>query len=293
MWQPSVLLRQKGLKPHLCCVRLAKHMFQTRRLASLSLPMLLLSGALRSEPIAVRYTEGSVHGFLALRTLEGKILASGDLTQVVHGSHAVSHLVFRFRDGSIDDETAIFSQHGDFRLIRDHHIQKGPIFPKPTDVLINAITGQVTVRYKDKDREKVETDHLDLPPDLANGIILDVIKNVSPDVKETTLSYVAATPKPRLVKLSIKPAGEDTFRVAGVPHKATRFNVRVELGGIAGMIAPLVGKQPADTDVWVVGGEAPAFVKSEGPLFLGAPVWSIEMTSPVWPHAEAPKRKKP
>ena len=44
-------------------------------------------------------------------------------------------------------------------------------------------------------------------------------------------------------------------------HKATRFNVKVELGGIVGMIAPVVGKQPADTNVWVAGGEAPALVK--------------------------------
>jgi hypothetical protein len=39
--------------------------------------------------------------------------------------------------------------------------------------------------------------------------------------------------------------------------------VKVELGGVAGIIAPLIGKRPADTKVWVVGGEAPAFVKAE------------------------------
>jgi hypothetical protein len=102
---------------------------------------------------------------------------------------------------------------------------------------------------------------------------------------ETKLSYVAATPKPRLVKLSITPQGDETFSVAGAHHKATRFRVKVEIGGIAGMFAPLVGKQPADTDVWVAGGEAPAFVKSEGPLYQGGPIWSIEMTSPVWHRA--------
>ncbi|MGI9072284.1 MAG: hypothetical protein ACR2JB_13445 [Bryobacteraceae bacterium] len=91
------------------------------------------------------------------------------------------------------------------------------------------------------------------------------------------------------MKLSITPQGEETFSVAGAHHKATRFRVKAELGGIAGMIAPLVGKQPADTDVWVVGGEPPAFVKSEGPRYLGGPIWSIEMTSPVWrraPHSD-------
>jgi hypothetical protein len=250
----------------------------------LVLAILLQPGPLPAESVAVRYQEGSVHGFLTLRTLEGKILAAGDLTQVVHGNRAVSHQVFRFRDGSVDDETAVFSQRGHFQLVSDHHIQKGPMFPHPTDVSINASTGQVTVRYKDKDQDKVETDHIDLPPDLANGLILEVLKNIPRDTPETKVSYVAAAPKPRLVKLSITPQGEETFLVAGAHRKATRFRVKVELGGITGVIAPLVGKQPEDTDVWVAGGEAPAFVKLEGPLYVGGPIWRIEMTSPVWPQ---------
>jgi hypothetical protein len=260
-----------------------------RRLLGVLAALPFVAGSLLAEPVSVRYREGSVQGFLALRTLEGKVLAAGDLTQIIHGDRVVSHLVFRFKDGSVDDETAVFSQHGTFRLISDHHIQKGPIFPQPTDISINAFTGQVTVSYKDKDHEKIETDRIDLPPDIANGMILNVLKNIPTDTKETKLSYVAATPKPRLVKLSITPQGEETFSVAGAHHKATRFRVKVEIGGIAGMIAPLVGKQPADTDVWVAGGEAPAFVKSEGPLYLGGPIWSIEMTSPVWrraPHVD-------
>jgi len=140
---------------------------------------------LSAETIPVRYPEATAHGFLALRTMEGKLLASGDLTEVLHGNQVVAHLVFRFKDGSVDDDTTVFSQHGTFRLISDHHIQKGPTFPKPSNVFINASTGQVTVRYQDKDREKVETDHLDLPPDLANGIIVILLKNISPDTKET------------------------------------------------------------------------------------------------------------
>jgi hypothetical protein len=240
---------------------------------------------LAAEPVAVRFREGSIHGFLALRTLEGKILAAGDLTQTVRGNQVVSRLVFRFKDGSLDDETAVFSQQHDFRLIRYHHIQKGPSFPHPTDVLINASTRQVTVRYTDNGHEKVETERLDLPPDLANGIILNILKNIRPDTTETKVSYVVATPKPRLVKLSIVPQGKDRFSVAGSPYKATLFIVKVELGGITGIIASLIGKRPADTKVWVVGGEVPAFVKAEQSLYPDGPVWRIEMTSPVWPKA--------
>jgi hypothetical protein len=86
------------------------------------------------------------------------------------------------------------------------------------------------------------------------------------------VSFVAAAPKPRIVKLVIAPQGDDSFSFAGSVRKATHFVVKVEIGGIAGLVAPLVGKQPADTHVWILGGKAPAFVKSEGPLCAGGPI---------------------
>jgi hypothetical protein len=251
----------------------------------LCVAILLQPGPMSAESIPVRYPEGTTHGFLALRTMEGKLLASGDLTQVVHGNRVVAHLVFRFKDGSVDEETTTFSQRDTFRLVSDHHIQKGPSFPHPTNVLINAATAQVTVRYRDKDREKMKTDHLNLPPDLANGILFIVLKNILPDTKETKVSYVGADPKPRLVHLSIRPNGEETFSVAGGRHKATLFVVKVEIGGIAGKIAPLVGKQPADTKIWVVGEGAPAFVRGDEALYVGGPIWSIQITGPEWGRA--------
>jgi len=251
----------------------------------LFIAILLQHCPLPAESIPVRYPEGTMHGFLALRTLEGKLLAAGDLKQIIHENEVVSHVVFRFKDGSVDDDTTIFSQRGIFRLISDHHIQKGPSFPHPTDVLINASTGQVTVRYEDKGREKVETERLDLPPDLANGILLNVLKNISRNTTETKVSYVGAAPKPRLVHLSIAPHGEETFSVAGARHKSTLFVVKVEIGGIAGMIAPVIGKQPADTKVWVVGEGAPAFVRADEALYVGGPIWSVQITGPEWGQA--------
>lgn len=61
------------------------------------------------------------------------------------------------------------------------------------------------------------------------------------------------------------------------------FNVlKVDIGGVAGLLAPILGKQPPDSHVWVLEGEAPAFVKSEAPLFVGGPMWRMELVSPVW-----------
>jgi hypothetical protein len=64
--------------------------------------------------------------------------------------------------------------------------------------------------------------------------------------------------------------------------------VRVELGGVAGVIAPMVRKQPADTKVWIAADDVPAFIKSAGPLYQGGPIWTIEMMSPVFATAVNP-----
>ena len=61
------------------------------------------------------------------------------------------------------------------------------------------------------------TDHLDLPPDLANGMVLSIMKNTRPDTPETKVSMVLAAPKPQLVKLAISPHGEEPFSIAGSP----------------------------------------------------------------------------
>jgi hypothetical protein len=229
----------------------------------------------------VRHIEGTIHGFLALSSKEGHVLAVGDLFQVVRRDRVTSRLLFRFKDGSVDDETAVFSQRGNFQLITDHHIQKGPSFPRPMDLSIDVPSGQITVRSTGKD--EVKSEHMDLPPDLANGLILVVAKNIQPETPETKVSMVVAGPKPRLVKVAISPYGEQPFSLSGSHRKAMRFVLKIELGGVAGMVAPLIGKAPPEIQIWIAGGMAPAFVREEGPLYQGGPIWTIQLTSPVWP----------
>jgi len=245
---------------------------------------LLQSGAMSAAQVAVRHTEGVIHGFLVLRTLAGEILADGDLIQVACGDRVTSRLVFHFKDGSVRDETAVFSQRRNFWLLNYHVVQKGPAFQHPMEVSIDGSTGQVTVRSVDDDgKEKLVTERLDLPRNVANGLVLTLLKNIRFDAPQMTVSMVAATPKPRLVKLAITRQGEEPFSVAGSSRKATHYVLKVEIGGAAGLVAPLLGKQPLDTHVWILGGDAPAFVKLEGPLYFGGPIWRIELVSPVWP----------
>ena len=82
--------------------------------------------------------------------------------------------------------------------------------------------------------------------------------------------------------------------MAGAERKATHYVLKVEIGGVKGLIAPVVGKQPPDVHVWILGGEAPTFVKAEGPLYYGGPNWRVELANPAGPRAaDKPQRKSP
>jgi len=250
----------------------------------LACAFVLLARLVVAEQVTVRYAEGLGHGFLSLRTLDGVLLADGDLFQVARASRVTSRLVFRFKDGSVYEEITVYLQRQHFRLVSDHLVRKGPAFRQPLEMSINAITGEVTVQYADEHGEqKVASERLELPLDLANGLIPILLKNVRPDAAPKAVSLVVATPKPRLVKLAISQLGENTFSTAGTSRKATHYVLTAHIGGISGLLAPLLGKQPPDSHVWIAGGEAPVFVKAEQPLFLGGPPWRIEVVSPVWP----------
>jgi hypothetical protein len=253
----------------------------------------ILSGfAAAASPVAVRYKEGLIHGFLVLSTLDGVAIAAGDLTQVARGDQVTIQMAFRFKDGSRQEETTVFSQRGNFRLISYHLVQKGPAFKNPSDLSVTCATGQVTVRYTDDDgKEKVASEHMALPPDLGNGLIPTLLTNLRAGTSQIEVPMVVAAPKPRLVKIVVNAQGTEPFSLAGFSHEATHYVAKVNLGGVVGVVAPMVGKQPPDSQIWILGGEAPVFIKSETLSYMGGPMWRIELAAPVWPQASASDSK--
>jgi hypothetical protein len=137
----------------------------------------------------------------------------------------------------------------------------------------------------DKDgKEQEKTEHLDLPPDVANGMVPIVVEEM-PSNAVKTVSMVVATPKPRLVKLVITPVGDDSCSVVGTTRKATHYDIKIDLGGVAGVVAPLIGKAPPNIQIWVIGGQASTFARELGPLYPEGPMTTIQLASPVWPDA--------
>jgi hypothetical protein len=46
-----------------------------------------------------------------------------------------------------------------------------------------------------------------------------------------------------------------------------------------------MGKAPPNIEIWAVGGQAPTFVREQGPTYADGPVMTIELASPTWPDA--------
>jgi len=230
-----------------------------------------------------------MHGFVLVKSSDGKIVGVGETVQVAERGRLRARLTLHFRDGSIDEESTVFSEDGVLRLITDRHVQKGPSFPTPLNMAIDVPASQVTWREPHARNAESKTEHMLLPDDLANGIMPVVMTNIPPKAAETKVSYLANDPKPRLVKLSIKPESQDNFTIGGEAFPATRYVIHIELGGLASLLAPLVGKQPPDLHDWIAGGEVPSVAKLRGALYLGGPIWTIQLASPMWESNRVPQ----
>jgi hypothetical protein len=233
----------------------------------------------QAEQIKVVLPQGSAHGFVDVTTLDGTRIAVGDLKQRLRGHVVTSQLTLKFFDGSLDDETTVYSQNGTFRFISDHHVQHGPSFPTPADTIVDAPSSSVTI--KDANGKTTRT-HVDMPADVYNGLASSLLMNVPPSTPETKIAVVVPSEKPRVVHLSMKNGGEVSFTMGGLPRKAIDYVVHVELGGVAGVVAPLIGKEPLDFHVLILAGSDPAFIREEGQLYQGGPVWRIQQVSAVF-----------
>lgn len=233
-----------------------------------------------ADPIPVHRLEGTASGFLVIRDSGGDAIAYGTLKQVAKPGDPVltDDVQFQFKDGSYYRDITKFKQHGTFRLVSDHEIQKGPSFKQQSESWIVANSGKITIRDLDKGKET--TKQMALPSDVSNGLLFILVKNMDASAAETTVSMVAASDKPRVVKLIFTPAEEKTVKVGSLEFKAQHYVMKVKIEGVAGKVAPLVGKQPPDSHFWILKSESPTFIEFEGPLSADSPVWRIELAAP-------------
>lgn len=235
-------------------------------------------------PIRVRFVEGMAHGFLELHDASGALLASGDLYQVPRGDLVESRMILLFRDSSRMEETTRFSQHGVFRLESYRLVQRGPAFASDVDESLDRATGSYRVVARDRDggRERQWQGTIAMPDDIANGLVTTLAKNLGS--RDTAVVHlVAFTPKPRVIELQLSPSSAQRVVNVERSESVTVYDVKPKIGGLIGVIAKVAGKVPPDSHIWVVNDQVPAFVRFEGPMYIG-PVWRLDLTSPHWPR---------
>ena len=257
-----------------------------RRWATTAVVSFMLVAGARADSVHVRHVEGLVHGFLVLRDDGGKIIARGDLEQSAGAASVTSRLTFHFSDGSLYDETAVFSQRTTFKLIRDRMREHGPSFPRPVDMAIDVAAQRVKVTYTDDGKDKTVDRRMELPAALANGLIPVLLKNVDRQSPPKELPMVVATPEPRLISLELSGVRPEPFVKGDGENRVTEYTLKPKIGGVKGLLAPLVGKQPPDAHVWVLEGVAPAFLAAEQQFFPDGPVWRIELSVPQWQESQ-------
>ena len=236
---------------------------------------------LQAAPVPVRFKEGMVRGFLTLSDAGGTRIASGDFLQVGRGNGIKSRTLLKFKDGSVHDETAVFTQQRSFVMTSYRLVQKGPAFSDEMEVSLDRATRKYRVKVKPQGgKEKVLDGRLALPSDVYNGMVPTVAKNL--EGAKAKIHVVGFTPAPRLIELEMKPSGEDELLIGDLKKSALHYVLKPKLGMLK-VPAKVLGRMPPDNHLWIITADVPAFVMFRGPLASEGPIWTIELTSPVWP----------
>jgi len=251
------------------------------RAVVLLLVVLLPPADVGAAPIRMRYAEAPSHAFLILTDLAGKTLASGELVQWQEQRTLANRLVFHFFDGSLYDETVRFSGRPALRLESYRLVQRGPSFPDGSDVQFDRRGRWAARKLGAGAADERASGKVDVPEDVYNGMMSTLLKNLDAGA-EATVHLLAFTPRPTLLETRLAPEGTDSFWIARTKHAATRFLVTPKVVGMKGVVASVVGKQPAPIRFWLTTGRVPTFVRFEGSLYADGPRWRIELASARW-----------
>jgi hypothetical protein len=239
---------------------------------------------LAAAPVSVRFAQGVTHGFLLVRSLAGDIVGHGEITQMVSADDLLeSRLVFRFKDGSLHDESVAFSQKRVFTLLTYRLVLRGPSFPEQLEVSVDRRRARYTVRSQSgtKEKENVKSGQFDLPKDVYNGMLIMVSQNL-PKGTDATVSVLAFTPEPQVVPVQLHAMEARSIHMGDHSGKATHFIFTPQLGLLKEWLGKMMGKLPPEFhyDCLNMVDGIPSFVQYEGPVQLLGPIWRIELVSP-------------
>jgi hypothetical protein len=106
-----------------------------------------------------------------------------------------------------------------------------------------------------------------------------VLRNLERGASATT-HLIAFTPEPRILELKLTPAGSEPYSLGKISGTSTRFVMRPRVTGLTGVVATVIGKQPAPFSMWLTDSSPPVLIRFEGSLYNGGPIWRIGIAAP-------------
>ncbi|WNG44384.1 hypothetical protein F0U60_09875 [Archangium minus] len=237
---------------------------------------LLLGLASPAWAVELLYPERNATRELAVSTPEGQPLGKGSLTQWTEGERLHVLLTYRYDDGRIIEESAVFLTQPE--LVQERWNWRERKEGQTTrQFTFDFGSGRAVGLTREGGKTRRYTEQLKVEPGrtfAGVGFAL-VAKNLLPQLRqgeEVKLQALAATPKPRKVNVKLSREGTESLTLAGQTLTADRVVIHPEIG-----LASLVVKAP-DTNLYFTGSGPPVMVGGEGPVLEpGDPVVRTEL----------------
>ncbi len=229
------------------------------RAASLLLLLLAHPGA----AVEVRSAPGALHGFPSMSDARGTVIADGELSQERRGDRLVVRARWVFRDGRRAEETDTFRTGTELvqerfawvETLRGEEQRRFEVDFGGGDARSSVLRGGRVEREEEK---------LDLPPGRSfagYGAALAASQLPLEPGDEAELSFVAFTPRPRVVTLAVRHEAEEDVRAAGRRIACDRFTLHPKLPL---PVRPFV--RAPDAHLWFTRNAPRALVRAEQEL---------------------------
>jgi hypothetical protein len=236
--------------------------------SELWLVAMFLACAFPAGAVELRYPEGTLRGFPAVRDQKGHLVADGTLTQWIEQGKLRVLATFRFRDGRRVQEKAVLAQTPELAQLRwEWEERRGDEVLRSFSVDLE--TGRA-LASKRKDNGEVEHWEENLEDARKTGRafaglgFMYAIKNLTDELdrgEQVQLTAVAFTPKPRTVTVTVRRDLVGELTMAGRKLPAERFQIHPDVPSVAKIFV----KAP-DLYLWFYRPSPPAFLRADIPL---------------------------
>jgi hypothetical protein len=212
-------------------------------------------------PVPIRFPPGTLHGFPSLSDRAGTVIADGELAQQLAGRTLRVRVSWAFRDGRHVVEEDEFELGATLTQRRFSFVETaGGLELRRFEADLATGRASASRRHADGSVARDET-RLDLPKAGAfagYGVALAVAQLGLAAGAGAELGFVAFTPAPRAVTLSVRRDGEEVVAAAGRTIPCDRFTLHPEIPFPLSLFAGA-----RDGHLWLTHAPPPALVRAE------------------------------